>query len=102
MKVSKFNIFPLTLLFLISSFVLKYNNLECQEVNPKGKIEVLNPYENVDWKKFEYVHSFSHQHGNRPPSFGASPETFWNMGYRHLPFSNYHPSTPAPLPEDFR
>ncbi|MCK9265731.1 hypothetical protein M0P98_02435 [bacterium] len=102
MKASKFNIFPVTLLFLINSFVFKYNNLECQEVNPKAKIEVLNPYEDVDWEKFEYVHSFSHQHGNRSPSFGASPETFWNMGFRHLPFSNYYPSTPAPLSEDFR
>ena len=101
MYVTKFNLLPVIFLFL-TSFVIERNNVECQNVNLKGKIDVVNPYENVDWEKFEYVHSFSHQHGNRPPSYSASPETFWNMGYRHLPFSNYYPSSPAPLPDDFR
>ncbi|HNX34294.1 MAG TPA: hypothetical protein PKM57_06685 [Kiritimatiellia bacterium] len=56
---------------------------------------VLNPYAGVVWDRVEYVHSFSHQHGH-------SPEVFWDMGYRHLPFSNYYPSEPVyPLPAAF-
>jgi len=56
---------------------------------------VLNPYADVPWDKVEYLHSFSHQHGQ-------NPQIFWDMGYRHLPLSNYYPSKPFyPLPEAF-
>ena len=48
---------------------------------------VLNPYADVHWDKVEYLHSFSHQHGQ-------NPQIFWDMGYRHLPLSNYYPSKP--------
>jgi len=58
-----------------------------------GRIE--NPYADVPWGKAEYLHSFSHQHGH-------NPQIFWDMGYRHLPLSNYYPSKPFyPLPEAF-
>lgn len=57
--------------------------------------ELLNPYADVVWDRVEYVHSFSHQHGQ-------NPQVFWDMGYRHLPLSNYYPSKPVyPLPEAF-
>jgi len=68
----------------------------------KPGTEVLNPYEDVDWEKFEHIHSFSHQHANRPPSYNPGAEVFWDMGFRHLPFSNYYPSSPTPLSDDFR
>lgn len=56
---------------------------------------VENPYADVPWHKAEYLHSFSHQHGQ-------NPQIFWDMGYRHLPLSNYYPSKPIyPLPEAF-
>lgn len=57
--------------------------------------QLLNPYADVSWDRVEYVHSFSHQHGQ-------DPQVFWNMGYRHLPLSNYYPSKPVyPLPAAF-
>lgn len=49
---------------------------------------LLNPYAEIAWGKVEYVHSFSHQHGQ-------DPLVFWDMGYRHLPLSNYYPSKPV-------
>ena len=56
---------------------------------------IENPYADVPWDKTEYLHSFSHQHGQ-------NPQIFWDMGYRHLPLSNYYPSQPFyPLPEAF-
>lgn len=63
--------------------------------SPNGKVRLDNPYEKVDWENFEYLHSFSHQHTR-------DPQLFWDMGYRHLPISNYYPSRPTyPLPEAF-
>ncbi len=56
---------------------------------------IENPYADVPWDTAEYLHSFSHQHGR-------NPQIFWDMGYRHLPLSNYYPSKPIyPLPEAF-
>ena len=56
---------------------------------------LLNPYADTAWDRVEYVHSFSHQHGQ-------DPHVFWNMGYRHLPLSNDYPSKPVyPLPDAF-
>ena len=56
---------------------------------------VESPYADVQWDKTEYLHSFSHQHGH-------NPQVLWDMGYRHLPLSNYYPSKPFyPLPEAF-
>lgn len=46
------------------------------------KARVINPCEAVDWERVEYLHSFSHQHGR-------NPQVFYDMGFRHLPFSNY-------------
>lgn len=59
------------------------------------EVRIVNPYAQVDWAKVEFLHSFSHQHGR-------DPQVFWDMGFRHLPFSNYYPSRPVyPLPEVF-
>lgn len=63
---------------------------------------VFNPYENVDWNSIEHLHSFSHQHGGRTPDYAVDPEIFWEMGFRHFPFSNYYPSKPQSLTEEFR
>lgn len=62
---------------------------------PAKEAQMMNPYEQVDWDRVEYLHSFSHQHGR-------NPQGFYDMGFRHMPFSNYYPSRPFyPLPEDF-
>lgn len=64
-------------------------------LQPAGSIRILNPYAQVEWDKVEYLHSFSHQHG-------SDPQVFWDLGFRHLPLSNYYPSQPFyPLPEAF-
>ncbi|MFA7174909.1 MAG: hypothetical protein WC340_16155 [Kiritimatiellia bacterium] len=56
---------------------------------------IENPYADVAWDKAKYLHSLSHQHGH-------DPQIFWDMGYRHLPLSNYYPSKPFyPLPDAF-
>lgn len=58
-----------------------------------------NPYEEVDWSQWEFVHSMSHQHQGLT---NASREIFLAMGYRHFAFSNYYPSKPTyPLPESW-
>jgi hypothetical protein len=63
---------------------------------PESKTASLaNPYATVDWDKVEFLHSFSHQHGH-------DLQVFWDMGFGHLPMSNYYPSRPVyPLPEAF-
>jgi len=62
---------------------------------PGSQAEIQNPYANVDWEKVEFLDSFSHQHGN-------DPQVFWDMGFGHLPLSNYYPSRPVyPLPAAF-
>lgn len=62
---------------------------------PGKAVWIANPYAQVEWDKVECLHSFSHQHGN-------NPEVFWDMGFRHLPLSNYYPSRPIyPLPDAF-
>ncbi len=58
-----------------------------------------NPYEEVDWDRWETIHSMSHQHQGTSE---ASRELFLAMGYRHFAFSNYYPSAPTPLPDAFR
>jgi len=62
----------------------------------RGGTRVVNPYEQVNWEEVDYVHSFSHQHGR------GAHEILWDMGFRHLPISDYYPSRPVyPLPEAF-
>jgi hypothetical protein len=59
------------------------------------KIQLINPYAGIDWEKVEYLHSCSHEHGN-------DPQVFSDMGFGHLPLSNYYPSRPIyPLPDAF-
>ncbi|MDD4019477.1 MAG: hypothetical protein PHV28_16225 [Kiritimatiellae bacterium] len=74
-----------TLAFIVSGVFVSVSAAE----------RIENPYADVPWDKTEYLHSFSHQHGQ-------NPQIFWDMGYRHLPLSNYYPSQPLyPLPEAF-
>jgi len=59
---------------------------------------VLDPYRDVEWDTVTYLHSFSHQHATE-----GRLQTLRDMGYGHLPVSNYYPSKPLyPLPEGFR
>lgn len=58
-------------------------------------VRIVSPYAGIDWDKVACVPSFSHEHGQ-------SPQVFWEMGFRHLPLSNYYPSRPIhPLPDAF-
>jgi len=58
-----------------------------------------NPYEEVDWDRWECLPSMSHQHQGQTE---VSRELFLAMGYRHFAFSNYYPSAPTyPLPQAF-
>ena len=57
--------------------------------------QMVNPYAGIDRANVRTLHSFSHQHGR-------DPQVFWNMGFGHLPISNYYPSRPFfPLPDAF-
>lgn len=58
-------------------------------------VRIVNPYAQVDWSRTEFIHSFTHQHSR-------DPQVQWDMGFRHLPVSNYYPSRPVyPLSESF-
>lgn len=60
-----------------------------------AQAQMVNPYAGIDWENVRPLHSFSHQHG-------SDPRVFWNMGFGHLPISNYYPSRPFyPLPGAF-
>ena len=66
--------------------------LRAQSVEGKGAVEYDNPYEGVDWERWETVHSMSHQHQGQTPD---SLDLFHAMGYGHFAFSNYYPSEPT-------
>lgn len=64
---------------------------------------IVNPYKNVDWTNVERVASFNHVHG-RSGNIQTLDDDYvteyyfnkvYNYGFRHLPFSNYRPSTPS-------
>jgi len=56
-----------------------------------------NPYEEVDWDRWNTLASMSHQHQGQSET---SLDLFHEMGYGHFAFSNYYPSAPTyPLPE---
>lgn len=53
-------------------------------------IEVDNPYKGVNWEKAIQIRSTSHIHITDQ----AGLDKAVRIGYRHLPISNYYPSTP--------
>ncbi len=55
-----------------------------------GKYQIENPYQNVDWEKVNYIPSTSHIHITNQQGLDRAYE----LGYRHLPVSNYYPSAP--------
>lgn len=57
-----------------------------------------DPYAEVDWDRCAFLHSMSHQHQGQSD---RSRDLFREMGYRHFAFSNYYPSAPTPLPEEY-
>jgi len=98
MNFKKLAVFMASAVFTITGLI---SLIQAENMDKTGTY-VLDPYEKVDWEKFEHIHSFSHQHANRPPSYNPGAEVFWDMGFRHLPFSNYYPSSPTPLSDEFR
>ncbi|MGI6520581.1 MAG: hypothetical protein ACOX2D_05540 [Fermentimonas sp.] len=54
------------------------------------KIEVDNPYKNVNWEKAIQIRSTSHVHITDQAALDRAAR----IGYRHLPISNYYPSAP--------
>lgn len=64
--------------------------LPCAASSPGDDLE--NPYEDVDWERWQCTDSMSHQHQGQTE---ASLETFQAMGYGHFAFSNYYPSAPT-------
>lgn len=61
--------------------------------------DLANPYAKVEWDRWDFVHSMSHQHQGQSDT---SRDVFREMGYRHFAFSNYYPSDPTPLPEEYQ
>lgn len=91
----KNNLISTSILFILLQAVIFTTVITAQEKGDLKNKKVLNPYEDVDWNKVKYLHSFSHQHG-------WNTKLFWDMGFRHFPFSNYYPSSPTPLMKEFR
>jgi len=73
--------------------------LGSSQLSKRSLKDYESPYEEVDWNDWEVIHSMSHQHQGTTDS---SRELFVEMGYRHLAFSNYYPSAPTILPDEFR
>lgn len=71
----------------------------CPGAEQSAGFDLDNPYRDVDWSAWDYVHSMSHQHQGQTD---ASRDIFREMGYRHFAFSNYYPSNPTPLPDAYR
>lgn len=70
----------------------------CSAMDPASRLAIHNPYEGVDWERTAYVHSMSHFHSGRPAD---ERQAAYDMGLRHLIFTNYYPSEPLypPAPE---
>ena len=54
------------------------------------KFDIDNPYQSVDWGKANHIRSTSHIHITDQKGLNKAAE----LGYQHLPVSNYYPSTP--------
>lgn len=57
----------------------------------KSKPDIDNPYENVDWSKFEQIASTSHTHITNQEKLDKICQVF---KLKHIPISNYYPSVP--------
>jgi hypothetical protein len=86
--------FLLSLLSLPVLSGVPASRLRAQPARP----DVDDPYAEIDWDNCRFIHSMSHQHQGLSD---ASAESFYAMGYRHLAFSNYYPSAPTPLSDEF-
>lgn len=53
-------------------------------------VDIDNPYESITWGKVNQIRSTSHVHIEDQVGLDRAVK----MGYRHLPISNYYPSTP--------
>lgn len=61
-------------------------------------VEIVNPYEQIDWENVYYLHSGSHLHSRSQDQWVE----IYDMGIRHFALSNYYPSKPSwPLPYEF-
>ncbi len=56
----------------------------------KKKFDIDNPYQYVDWENLEQIPSTTHIHITDQTGLNKAAE----LGYRHLPVSNYYPSAP--------
>ena len=63
---------------------------------PAGEILIDNPYEDIDWKKIKHVTSASHVH---IPDQQKLDKVCNILKLKHIPISNYYPSTPYFPPE---
>jgi hypothetical protein len=71
--------------------------IDCASRAQEEAADYENPYEDVDWDRWNTLASMSHQHQGQSES---SLDLFHEMGYGHFAFSNYYPSAPTyPLPE---
>lgn len=68
----------------------------CSAAYSAHEVVIDNPYEDVDWESTTYVHSMSHYHSGRPPE---QRQEAYDMGLRHLAFTNYYPAAPLYPPD---
>lgn len=80
--------FLFSLLGLSGAALISSSRLRAQ---PRAD-NVDNPYADVNWDEYRYVYSMSYQHSGRSDE---AMQSFTDMGYRHLAFSNYYPSAPT-------
>ena len=66
------------------------SNVIFNNTKKKSKFDIDNPYQSVNWEKTNHIKSTSHIHITDQAGLNKAAE----LGYRHLPISNYYPSAP--------
>ena len=83
-------------------------------IRKPGSVIVINPYADISWDAVSPLHSVNHMHTfsanvggeewNRGPDHQDGERTFqsmYDLGIRHFPLANYHPSKPTYPLEDY-
>jgi len=78
--------------------VVPFSKLYAGKSN-KGKFTIDNPYEGINWSRFQQIDSTTHVHITDQQKLDKICQ---NLKLKHIPISNYYPSTPYYPPVKLR
>lgn len=94
MKIKLLTITTVIILLICSSYDINalgvHDNIGKGEEQNNPKYVIDNPYQSVDWNKAKQIRSTTHIHITDQIGLNKASE----LGYLHLPVSNYYPSAP--------